>query len=1297
MRKLFTLFGFLCSLMLALPAWAWSYKSNEKVTEDISGYYVIKGNMDDEYLTVRSNTADKAFNFYEMTGSFTGTYLATGDGTSLDMGNLDTKYVFQLIRQSDGNYLMRYCGCPYPCYIKVEGSTMTDDRDISVTASPAMASHIRICKITEEGYASYPYYLFDGTYTDEAGMAFCPGSNTNPEYHVYSVTKHATSNWESDCRVNIIKLTDAQIPAAAKAENLKEGFTWDEGTYRIGGFQGSFAYMQLVESFTGGADDHITANLFQQNEFDTANKDKSLFNITSAGDDMYYLYNLAAKGYVVPERLNSDADQWGYTTVSETKTDAAKMILSFDYSDGSIEFRSYGNINHFYDGSKELCVTNGGESKWAKWQLERQFTMGSEGRAFFSLSKSVTIPTGVKAYIIDGVTAGKVKMTEITTVIPANTPVILTAEAGDFYMPLTFTTATVDNNKLHVYTKPVTGTAYIINGNVLKKVDASTLTEGSYYLLDADFGEGVLSDGMEMTMEEAKPIANSFAVYGNSCSTYEGYQPSGYACHYSAGSLGGVNGMWWMQLDKMTDLNFLANASWSGSTVGNVDEPASQFTADGRIAALGRNGIPEYIFISGGSNDLCRSSNGKKGNVIDLGEYTDTDVNTFRGAYNVLLQKLTKAYPNTKMICLSLFPFRYARTWVNARGWTPILCDESIKTIAAKYKNCYFVDMTQCGIKDSISAYTEDGDHPNKAGMKLLAQGLAEKLIEMGLITSTGREKIEWAEGQDAYYRIISNASDNTSAYVYPKTGNSEVSAGEYNLQYYKSNTYNTLTDEDKANPALVFHIYTRGGNDNYIIKNCGLAAKPYLEMYTKSDKWSLIGFTDTPTNKFSAFRLYDGIVYGNQAIQSVGNSTQYWRNGSAANGITTAAYNASNMDFDFTLQRIDDAQVAWAKYCEEVNTDLGLQSGTAPGYVKAECYEALMAQLKAADLTYDSSKDYVQLLKDIKEAKEAAMVEIDGLYTINFEYGTTKEYFIPEEGVLDYSTSYLKSNPKFFFDIRKQADGNYLVKNVGNTDAPYILNVSGDESWYIGCGGRSTNIQMVSTPQMYNTINYYCPGFFRVYAVGDGFAWNSGNTQVTTIASNLPYDFVRINPAEVVVKSISDYATIYSDHDLDIPSGITAYYVESVNETDHTAKLVKFTGSKIPANTGLVIKADKEGQYVFAFTTGAAALQGVNILQGSVKTAEVAEGSYGLDHKTAAGFYAISDGKCAENSAYIPSTAFSSKQTEGYTFVFGEPTAIQPVTVDEAPAVYYDIQGRRVLNPTRGLYIKNGKKVFIK
>ena len=52
------------------------------------------------------------------------------------------------------------------------------------------------------------------------------------------------------------------------------------------------------------------------------------------------------------------------------------------------------------------------------------------------------------------------------------------------------------------------------------------------------------------------------------------------------------------------------------------------------------------------------------------------------------------------------------------------------------------------------------------------------------------------------------------------------------------------------------------------------------------------------------------------------------------------------------------------------------------------------------------------------------------------------------------------------------------------------------------------------------------------------------------------------------------------------------------------------------------------------------------------------------------------------------------------FTLIFddGETTEIMKVASQEkAPQGYYDLQGRRVANPTSGLYIVNGKKVIIK
>ena len=115
----------------------------------------------------------------------------------------------------------------------------------------------------------------------------------------------------------------------------------------------------------------------------------------------------------------------------------------------------------------------------------------------------------------------------------------------------------------------------------------------------------------------------TFAVMGNSISTYYGYIPDGYKVFYTEDREKKygiqVGDTWWMQLSRLSGLTFLANASWSGSRVScdllNSDAP---FVSNARVAAVGRAGVPDIIFIMGGTNDWNQAK-------LPLGNYsTDT-------------------------------------------------------------------------------------------------------------------------------------------------------------------------------------------------------------------------------------------------------------------------------------------------------------------------------------------------------------------------------------------------------------------------------------------------------------------------------------------------------------------------------------------------------------------------------------------------------------------------------------------------------------------------------------------------
>ena len=78
-------------------------------------------------------------------------------------------------------------------------------------------------------------------------------------------------------------------------------------------------------------------------------------------------------------------------------------------------------------------------------------------------------------------------------------------------------------------------------------------------------------------------------------------------------------------------------------------------------------------------------------------------------------------------------------------------------------------------------------------------------------------------------------------------------------------------------------------------------------------------------------------------------------------------------------------------------------------------------------------------------------------------------------------------------------------------------------------------------------------------------------------------------------------------------------------------------------------------------------------------------------------GFYKLTSGKTlGVGKAYLTYSGVTAPSFFG----FGETTSIESIAKSQQPTAngpYYDLQGRRVAQPTKGLYIVNGKKVVIK
>ena len=213
-----------------------------------------------------------------------------------------------------------------------------------------------------------------------------------------------------------------------------------------------------------------------------------------------------------------------------------------------------------------------------------------------------------------------------------------------------------------------------------------------------------------------------------------------------------------------------------------------------------------------------------------------------------------------------------------------------------------------------------------------------------------------------------------------------------------------------------------------------------------------------------------------------------------------------------------------------------------------------------------------------------------------------------------------------------------------------------------------------------------------------DVFALDPSATTTITIAgagdSVYPVSVV-FNPTASVTINACGYATLASDYPLDLanlPAGLTAYKVSAVNSTSAT---IDEANTAVKAGTGLILKGTADASYTIptVTTASASALTG-NMLVGCLADTDVAaNAAYGLS-KTDGKFHLLNKGKVPAGKAYLPATG----SAPSLSLDFGDATGIDVIEHGTLNIEhYYDLQGRRVAQPTKGLYIVNGKKVVIK
>lgn len=219
------------------------------------------------------------------------------------------------------------------------------------------------------------------------------------------------------------------------------------------------------------------------------------------------------------------------------------------------------------------------------------------------------------------------------------------------------------------------------------------------------------------------------SVIGDSISSYEGYSKRTDHIVYPSYDVFKPERTYWGRFCKITGAEPLVIDGVGSSTVTdnrdglNGDETFLGMYHDNRALQLGTDShTPDIIIVEGGTNDMALNiALGTYDGSADISEITN--LNWFREAYAVMLDKIRTAYPKAEIYCCTIM----------ARGGTSDYkikqYNEAIKDIA-ELMGAKITDTAKCiNMKNRNSFLSSDGIHPTYQGHIRMCDELLKAVI----------------------------------------------------------------------------------------------------------------------------------------------------------------------------------------------------------------------------------------------------------------------------------------------------------------------------------------------------------------------------------------------------------------------------------------------------------------------------------------------------------------------------------------------------------------------------------------
>ena len=273
-----------------------------------------------------------------------------------------------------------------------------------------------------------------------------------------------------------------------------------------------------------------------------------------------------------------------------------------------------------------------------------------------------------------------------------------------------------------------------------------------------------------------------------------------------------------------------------------------------------------------------------------------------------------------------------------------------------------------------------------------------------------------------------------------------------------------------------------------------------------------------------------------------------------------------------------------------------------------------------------------------------------------------------------------------------------YIDDNLVGYSTGYKMNSGYRAPWNTAAGdGTTVSFQAAAngTIGKYNITFSYNSSTRYLYANKDNLYSDSGGSSPS--GSNTEgYNFELESVTSLPITFKGQFASFFGPVDLTLADGVKAY-TGTLNGDNTILTLTEV--DYVPANTGVILEYEA---FSSETTLDFPILSTVTPIDDTSLTGSTAAQNVAADSKLVLGksddnwgIYKYSGTTLGGFKAYMdmPETP-----VKGFAFTFGDADAIANVlNGEENTNEVYDLSGRRVNAPARGLYIVNGKKVVIK